>query len=187
MLDDLEEIARLRIAAWAEHAHQAFRRAVRPTTQFLEADRRVDVIAKERLPGIEISGEKTFNAFPQKLRAVLRIRSEARLHRLFELPRQRHFAAAPDLFCERQATCYGNSPVTTVNSSRLSWIPTRSGRKCQRSPEAIRERVLSLAVFLGSNGAGEERENVASGLADNWLTIGSGWGWRRVWASGRKP
>src|SRR6266566_3443612 len=93
VLNDLEEITRLRIAAWTEHSHEALRRPFRPAAQLLEADRRVDVIAKDGLPGIEIPREKAFDAFPQQLLSVFPISSEACLHRFLELPRQRHFTA----------------------------------------------------------------------------------------------
>jgi hypothetical protein len=99
VLNDVEQIARPRIAAWAEHPHEAFRRPFRPTTQLLEPYRRVDVIAKDGFPGIEISGEKAFNASPEKLGAVFPIRSEARPHRFLKFSRQRHFVAASHLGC----------------------------------------------------------------------------------------
>src|SRR5438874_683712 len=64
-----------------------------PATQVLESDRRVDVVAKDRLSGIEIPGEKAFDAFPQELLPIFSIRSETRLHRFLELPRQRHITS----------------------------------------------------------------------------------------------
>jgi hypothetical protein len=39
----------------------------------------------ERLPGLDISGEKALHAFTQKLLSVLAVRSKARLHRFLEL------------------------------------------------------------------------------------------------------
>jgi hypothetical protein len=79
--DDLEEIPCLRVTAWAEHAHQALGRPFCSATQLLEPNRRVDIVAKYRLPGLEISGEKALDAFTKKLLSVLAIRSKARLHR----------------------------------------------------------------------------------------------------------
>ena len=72
VLDNLEEITRLRVAARTEHAHEALRRPFCPATQLLESDRRIDVVAKYRLPRVEISGEKAFDAFPQQLFPVFR-------------------------------------------------------------------------------------------------------------------
>src|SRR5437867_4930353 len=91
VLNYFEEITRLWIAAGTEHPHQTFRGSFRPATQLLEPDRRVDVVTKDRFSGIEIPGKKGLDAFPQELLPVFPIRSEARLHRFFELPRQRHF------------------------------------------------------------------------------------------------
>src|SRR5437016_14516898 len=51
VVDDLEEIAGLRVAAWTEHAHQALGRPFCPATQLLEPNRRVDIVAKYCLPG----------------------------------------------------------------------------------------------------------------------------------------
>src|SRR5260370_37471738 len=60
VLNHFEEIARLRIATWTQHPHEAFRWPLRPATQLLESDRGVDVVAKDRLSGIEVPGEKAF-------------------------------------------------------------------------------------------------------------------------------
>jgi hypothetical protein len=50
VVDDLEEIAGLRVAAWTEHAHQALGRPFCSATQLLEPNRRVDIVAKYRFP-----------------------------------------------------------------------------------------------------------------------------------------
>ena len=93
MVDDLQEIAGLRVAAWTEHAHQALGRPFCSATQLLEPNRRVDIVAKYCLPGVEIPGEKAFDAFTQKLLSVLAVRSKARLHRFLELSRQRRLTS----------------------------------------------------------------------------------------------
>ena len=54
---------------------------------FLEPHRRVDIVAKYCLPGVEIPGEKALDAFTQKLLSVLAVRSKARLHCFLELSR----------------------------------------------------------------------------------------------------
>jgi hypothetical protein len=69
-LRDRVLVKRVRIAARAEHSHQAFRRPFRSAAQFLEPDRRVNVIAKDRLSGVEIPGEKAFETFLQQLLPV---------------------------------------------------------------------------------------------------------------------
>src|SRR5208283_4221605 len=55
--DDAEEVAGLRIAAGAEHADQAFGGGVRRLTKLFEADRRLDVVAQDRLAGLDIAGQ----------------------------------------------------------------------------------------------------------------------------------
>src|SRR5262249_6282174 len=93
VLNDLEEVTGLRVAARTEHSHQAFRRPFRSTAQLLESIRRDDVIANDRMSVIEIPGEKAFDSFPQQLLPVFPIGSETCLHRFLELPRQRHFTS----------------------------------------------------------------------------------------------
>ena len=72
--NDLEEIAGLRIAGWTEHPHEALRRPFRTAAQLLEPDRRVDVVAKDRLARIEISGEEGFDAFSEQFLPVFPVR-----------------------------------------------------------------------------------------------------------------
>ena len=55
--DDAEEIAALRIAARAEHADEALRLRPRRLAKLLEADRRLDVVAQNRLAGVDIAGD----------------------------------------------------------------------------------------------------------------------------------
>jgi hypothetical protein len=71
VLDDLEEIASLRVAAWTEHTHQALGRPFCSATELLEPNRRVDVIAKYRLTGVEISA-------PSRRSSFLYLRSDRR-------------------------------------------------------------------------------------------------------------
>jgi hypothetical protein len=52
-----EEVARLRIAARAEHAHEALGRRPGGAAERLEADRGVDVVAQHGLPGLEVALE----------------------------------------------------------------------------------------------------------------------------------
>jgi hypothetical protein len=66
MSNHLEQIARLRVAFGAEHAHQALRGSSSQPAQLLETDRRVDVVARDRLPSVEVPGAQTVDAFPAK-------------------------------------------------------------------------------------------------------------------------
>ncbi len=53
--DYAEEVARLRIAARAEHPNEAFRLCASRRAELLKTDRRFDVIAKDRLAGVDIA------------------------------------------------------------------------------------------------------------------------------------
>jgi hypothetical protein len=64
--DDAEEVTRLRIAARAEHADEALRLRAGRLTKLLEADRRLDVVAQDRLAGVDIAGEHGVDAFAQQ-------------------------------------------------------------------------------------------------------------------------
>src|SRR6476646_10969657 len=70
VMDHLEKIPSLRIAAGTQHAHQALCRPFGPTAQLVEPDCRVDVVAKDRLSGVEIPSQQALDAFPQKLLPV---------------------------------------------------------------------------------------------------------------------
>jgi len=59
MGDDVEQVLRLRIALRAEHPHQALRGDLRELAQALEPHRAVDVVAQQRLAGVEIASEPT--------------------------------------------------------------------------------------------------------------------------------
>jgi hypothetical protein len=56
--DHFEQVARLRVRPGTEHAHEALGRPPREAAELLEADRGVDVVAKDGLPGIEIAGQE---------------------------------------------------------------------------------------------------------------------------------
>jgi len=66
LLNDLEAVTGMRVNR-AEHSHEAPGRSFRAATQLREPDRRVDVVAKDRLPGVGIPGEEAFNTITQKL------------------------------------------------------------------------------------------------------------------------
>ena len=64
--DDLEPVARKRIALRPEHAHPAVRRLVRQFAKILESDSRVDVVAQYRLSGFGVTDEQALHALLQK-------------------------------------------------------------------------------------------------------------------------
>lgn len=67
MIDHLQKIARLRIAAGTQHAHQALGRPFGPAAQLVEPDGCVDIVAQDRLSGVDIPIQQALDAFPQKL------------------------------------------------------------------------------------------------------------------------
>ena len=87
---------RLWIPGRAEHSHEALCGSFRDATEFHEPDRRVDVVAQNRFPRIEISGQESLHAFSEEFLPVLAILPDAGLHRLLELARKGHC----HLFCD---------------------------------------------------------------------------------------
>ena len=73
--DDAEEVARLRIAARAEHADQALGGRVGRLAELFEADGRLDVVAQDRLAGVDVAGQHRVDAFAQQRFARRRRRS----------------------------------------------------------------------------------------------------------------
>src|SRR5271166_290850 len=51
-----EQIPGLRVAARSEHADEALGLCAGRLAQLLEADRRLDVVAQDRLPGVDVAG-----------------------------------------------------------------------------------------------------------------------------------
>jgi hypothetical protein len=64
--DHVEDVSRLGGPFRAKHAHEALGRHVRHVAQFLESDRRIDVVTQDRFTGIRIAGEQALNALAQQ-------------------------------------------------------------------------------------------------------------------------
>ena len=64
-VNDRKQVAGIRVAARPEHPHQAFCRCPCVLGEFVEADRRVDVVAQHRLAGFDIAREKAINSLAQ--------------------------------------------------------------------------------------------------------------------------
>src|SRR6266852_343553 len=64
--DHAEQVLRLRIAARTKHADQTFRRCAGCGSEPLESDRRLDVIAENRLSGFHVAGEHRIDALAQQ-------------------------------------------------------------------------------------------------------------------------
>jgi hypothetical protein len=88
--DHFEQVPRLWVPAWAKHTHQTFRRPLCEAAQFLKSDRRVDIVAQYRFSRIEISGQETFDAFPEQLLPVFAVSLDPSLHSFLELSGKRH-------------------------------------------------------------------------------------------------
>src|SRR5579864_6252180 len=154
MPDDFEKVARLGVAPWAEHPHQALRQLAREPAQFLKADGGVDVVAKNRLAGIEIAGEKALDAFAQKFLAEFGILLDARLNRPFEAACQRH-PISPCGACNPSSgrgrfeyPCSGASWCRHRAGSRASLHPCRNrpGSRAEINPEFIPARTHAFRV-----------------------------------------
>jgi hypothetical protein len=61
-----EQILRLRIAARAEHADQALGRRAGGSPELFKSDRRLDVIPKDDLAGLEVAAEQRIDALAQQ-------------------------------------------------------------------------------------------------------------------------
>src|SRR5215469_1509453 len=85
-----EQIAGARITPWAQHAHEALGRRSRGFGERFEPDGGVDVIAQDRLAGLEVPGQELFGRFGEQRLTEGRITVCPRLHGLFEFLRQRH-------------------------------------------------------------------------------------------------
>ncbi len=88
--DHREQVARLGIPFWPEHAHETLARLFEDPGQLLEPDRRVDKIAQHRPAGIDIAGKQALNAFLQQGLAKRGITLRARLNGFFEIFSQGH-------------------------------------------------------------------------------------------------
>ena len=64
--ENRKQVAGLRIAVGAEHAHQALGRLGGHVAKLLKADSSVDIIAQHRLAGFHVTGEQAFNPFPKE-------------------------------------------------------------------------------------------------------------------------
>src|SRR5262245_4385071 len=137
VVDDLEEIARLRVATRTQHAHQALRGPFCAATKLLESDRRVDVVAKYCLPSVDIPREKALDTFTQELLPVLAIRSKARLHRFLEFSRQRHLTSpVPCASCSPPiARARQRCPCPGASSSRQQAGSRWCCHTCRNRPD----------------------------------------------------
>lgn len=85
----------MRIAAFAKHAHKAFGRFMRSFAELLKTDRRVDVIAKDSLAGLDIARKKAIHGLADKALAELGIPLHPCLKRFFEISCQRRSPVPP--------------------------------------------------------------------------------------------
>jgi hypothetical protein len=64
--DDAEQVSRLGIASWPEHPDQALRLRSRRLAEFLKSNRRLDIIAQDRLSRVDITRQKGLDAIAQQ-------------------------------------------------------------------------------------------------------------------------
>src|SRR5215471_4392474 len=124
-----KQIAGARITPWAQHAHEALGRRSRGFGERFEPDGGVDVIAQDRLAGLEVPGQELFGRFGEQRLPEGRITVCPRLHGLFEFLRQRHltfpsfvaFCSPPTAACAVAMSCCCRRLVPPAsNITRLS-------------------------------------------------------------------
>ena len=91
LTNDLEEVPGLRIPLGAEHPHQALGGSMGQLAELLEAHRRVDVIPKDRLRGLELAGQQALHGLPEKLFTELRISVDPVSDSRLEISAKRHY------------------------------------------------------------------------------------------------
>jgi hypothetical protein len=91
ILNDLEQIACLRITAWPEHPHQTLGGTMRDLAQFGKPDCGVDEIAKDEIPGFDIARKKILNPLAQERLTKTGIALNARPDILFKISCQGHW------------------------------------------------------------------------------------------------
>src|SRR6202045_1771851 len=82
--DHAEEISSLRVSARAEQADEALRRRAGCLGQFLEADGRLDVVAKDGLSRIAIAAQHRIDAFAKQRLSEFLVRFDPGLHQFPE-------------------------------------------------------------------------------------------------------
>src|SRR5258705_4975614 len=82
--DHAEEVLGLRIAAWSEHADQALGRRAGRFAKLFKADRRLDVVAQDRLASINITAQHCINAFAKKSLGEFLVGLDPTLHQFLE-------------------------------------------------------------------------------------------------------
>src|SRR5258708_7627675 len=82
--DHAEQIFSLRVSTRAEHADEALRRRAGCLAQLLEADRRLDVVAKDNLSSIDIAAQHRIDAFAKKRLREFLVRFDPGLYQFLE-------------------------------------------------------------------------------------------------------
>ena len=73
ILNHRKQVTRLGITFWPEHAHEALARLVEDLGEFLEPDRRIDIVTQHCLAGIDITSKQALDPFLQQGLAKRRI------------------------------------------------------------------------------------------------------------------
>ena len=95
VVDDGEEVAGVGVAAAAEHAHQALGWLIDGPAQGFETDGRVDIVAQDQSPGVDVAREHALNAHAQHCLKEHGVSLHAVLHGLLESTGQRHLRSDP--------------------------------------------------------------------------------------------
>ena len=107
-----EQVSCLRVAARAEHADQALGRRAGCPAKLLEADRRLDVIAQDRLSGVHVAAEHRIDPFAQKCLCKFLVGLDVPLHEVLEAP----------------CSCHSFAPFSAVHACSWHTVPVCESR-----------------------------------------------------------
>ena len=104
--DHLEKIPRLRVPSWAEHPHQALRRASEGCSQLEKAHCSVNILAQHDLPGIQIARGHAGQSFTEQSAPETRIPLKVRLHQIAKTSCEFQDPSAAAFHSKDYHTCY---------------------------------------------------------------------------------
>ena len=118
----------MRISARPEHADEALGRRVGRLAQLFEADRRLDVVAQDRLAGVDVATQHRVDPFAQQRLAERRIFRDVPLYQFLEASCQCHLALR---FTAARAGGTGNPPTSRLwSAASCGSIPKNTCHGC---------------------------------------------------------
>src|SRR5580700_3818068 len=81
---DAKQVSCLWIPSWAEHADQALWLRSRRLAEFLKSNRRLDIVAQDRLSGVDITRQQGLDTVAQQGLGKSRVSCDMLLHQFLE-------------------------------------------------------------------------------------------------------